>query len=236
MRVLDEIGLAGPEHLDPAYVAGYDRKAQCDPTEDLEELRARGLDSESSLIDFGAGTGTFALAASRLCKSVIAVDISPAMVATMRTRFAESAATNVECVQAGLLSYEHVGRLADFIYTRNTLHHLPDFWKGIALSRMADLLRPNGILRLRDLVFSFELDEAETRIAEWIQSAAVERPEDGWTRDELMAHVRDEFSTFSWLIEPLIEQASFEIVAADYGSLGAYAAYTCSLSPTERAA
>src|SRR5215204_2929415 len=196
MRVLDEIGLAGPEHLDPAYVADYDRKAQFDPTEDLEELRARGLGSESSLIDFGAGTGTFALAASSLCKSVIAVDISPAMVETMRTRLAESAATNVECVQAGLLGYEHTGGLVDFIYTRNTLHHLPDFWKGIALRRMAALLRPNGVLRLRDLVFSFELDEAEASIADWIEGAAVERPEDGWTRDELMTHVRDEFSTF----------------------------------------
>ena len=229
MSVLDEIGLAGPEHLDPAYVAGYDRKARFDPAADLEELRARGLGPASSLIDFGAGTGTFAVAAAPLCKSVIAVDISAAMVEAMRTRMVERAATNVECVQAGLLSYEHVGGLVDFIYTRNTLHHLPDFWKGIALSRMADLLRPNGILRVRDLVFSFELDEAEARIADWIESAAVERPEDGWTREELMTHVRDEFSTFSWLLEPLIEQAGFQIVVADYDTVGAYAAYTCSL-------
>jgi SAM-dependent methyltransferase len=182
------------------------------------------------MIDFGAGTGTFALAAAPLCKRMIAVDISPAMVETMRTRLVEGAAANVECVQAGLLSYEHAGALVDFIYTRNTLHHLPDFWKAIALSRMADLLRPDGILRVRDLVFSFELDEAEARIAEWIESAAVERPEHGWTREELMAHVRDEFSTFSWLLEPMIEQAGFEIVAADYGAVGAYAAYTCSLA------
>lgn len=229
MRVLDEIGLAGPEHLDPAYVAGYDRKAQFDPADDLEELRARGLGPASTLIDFGAGTGTFALAAAPLCTKVIAVDISPAMVEAMRTRLVERAATNVECVQAGLLSYEHVGGPVDFVYTRNTLHHLPDFWKGIALSRIAALLKPNGTLRVRDLVFSFELDEAEARIAEWIESAAADRPEDGWTRAELMTHVRDEFSTFSWLLEPLIEQAGFEIDAADYGTLGAYAAYTCSL-------
>ena len=181
-------GLAGPEHLDPAYVAGYDRKAQFDPADDLEELRTCGLGPASTLIDFGAGTGTFALAAARRCNGVIAVDISPAMVRAMRTRLIEQAATNVECVQAGLLTYEHVGELVDFIYTRNTLHHVPDFWKGIALSRMAALLKPNGILRVRDLVFSFELDEAEARIAEWIESTAAEWPEDGWTREELVAH------------------------------------------------
>jgi hypothetical protein len=53
-RLLDEIALAGSEHLDAAYVAGYERKAGVDPVDDLEELRARGLGPESTLIDFGA--------------------------------------------------------------------------------------------------------------------------------------------------------------------------------------
>ena len=229
MRSLDEIGLAGPEHLDPAYVAGYDRKAQFDPAADLEELHSHGLGSTSALIDFGAGTGTFALAAARVCAKVIAVDVSPVMVEALRARVAEAKLTNVECVQAGFLSYEHDGAPVDFIYSRNALHHLPDFWKGIALTRMARLLAPGGILLLRDLVFSFEPHEAEERIADWIDSVAVERPEDGWTRKELMTHVRDEYSTFSWLLEPLIERAGFEILSSDYGKVGAYAAYTAAL-------
>jgi ubiquinone/menaquinone biosynthesis C-methylase UbiE len=226
-RLLEEIALAGPEHLDPAYVAGYDRKAQFDPAGDLDDLRSRGLGPASTLIDFGAGTGTFALAAASVCRRVIAVDVSPAMVETMRARVAEEGAANVECVQAGLLSYEHHGAPVDFIYTRNTLHHLPDLWKGIALSRMAELLVPGGMLRLRDLVFSFDLHEAEARIADWIDAVAVERPEDGWTREELATHVREEYSTFSWLLEPMIERAGFEIVSADYGALGAHADFVC---------
>src|SRR5262245_50041796 len=183
MRSLDEIGLAGPEHLDPAYIAGYDRKAQFDPAGDLDVLRSHGLGSASTLIDFGAGTGTFALAAARVCGKVIAVDVSPAMIEALRARTADAELTNLECVQAGFLSYVHAGAPVDFIYTRNALHHLPDLWKGVALTRMAQLLAPAGILRLRDLVFSFELAEAEARIAGWIDSVAVERPEDGWTRE-----------------------------------------------------
>ena len=35
MKLLREVELAGPEHLDPGYVAGYDRKADFDPVEDL---------------------------------------------------------------------------------------------------------------------------------------------------------------------------------------------------------
>ncbi len=80
-------------------------------------------------------------------------------------------------------------------------------------------------MRLRDLVFSFQLGEAEERIGAWLDSAAA-RPEDGWTRAELETHLREEYSTFSWLLEPMIEQAGFEIVAASHG-LGAHADYVC---------
>jgi SAM-dependent methyltransferase len=218
---------AGPEHLDPAYVAGYDRKANVDPSGDLDDLRARGLDASSTVIDFGAGTGTFALAAAAVCARVIAIDVSPAMVDALRAKVAAHGVTNVECVLGGFLTYEHAGAPVDVVYTRNALHHLPDFWKGIALSRIADLLRPGGILWLRDLVFSFDLPEARERVAEWIETAAAGRPEDGWTRDELETHVRDEYSTYSWLLEPMLERAGFEIADAEYGPLGAYAAYVC---------
>jgi ubiquinone/menaquinone biosynthesis C-methylase UbiE len=226
-RLLDEIGLAGPEHLDAAYVAGYERKAGVDPTADLEGLRARGLGPGSTLIDFGAGTGAFALAAAPVCKRVIAVDVSPAMVEAIKGKVTDHGATNVECVHAGFLSYEHRGAAAGFVYTRNALHHLPDFWKGIALTRIAAVLAPGGTLRLRDLVFSFDLPEAEARIAHWLDTAAADRPESGWTRAELETHVRDEYSTFSWLLEPLICQAGFEIESVDYGTVGVHADYTC---------
>lgn len=225
-RLLEEIGLAGPEHLDPAYVEGYDRKAGIEDSDDLDELRDSGLDADGTLIDFGAGTGGLAVVAASFCKRVIAVDVSPAMVAAMRAKVAERGITNVECVQAGFLSYEHTGAPADFIYTRNALHHLPDFWKAIALDRMADFLRCGGVLRLRDLVFSFDSREAERFISAWLDTAA-ERSEDGWTRDELEMHLRDEYSTFTWLLEPMIEQAGFEIKRAEYGRLRVYADYTC---------
>jgi len=71
--LLAEIALAGREHLDPVYVAAYDRKANLDPTEDLDRLRARGLDETSTLIDVGAGTGTFAIAAASICERVGAI-------------------------------------------------------------------------------------------------------------------------------------------------------------------
>ena len=132
----------------------------------------------------------------------------------------------MDCVQAGFLSYQHSGAPADFIYTRNALHHLPDFWKAMALHRIAGLLRPGGVLYLRDLVFAFEPHEAEERITAWLATGK-EHPEDGWTRNELELHLRTEYSTFNWLLEPMIEQAGFELEQADYGPLRVYASYIC---------
>ncbi len=180
----------------------------------------------SALIDFGAGTGTLAVAAASICKRVVAVDVSPAMVDAIRSK-SVSAGVHVECVRAGFLSYTHEGDLPDFIYTRNALHHLPDFWNGIGLRRIAALLALGGTLQLRDLVFSFDLRDAVTGIASWLESAAADRPDAGWTREELVTHLRDEYSTFTWLLEPMLARAGFEIATADYGKVGAYANYIC---------
>ncbi|MGI8855021.1 MAG: class I SAM-dependent methyltransferase [Thermomicrobiales bacterium] len=224
--VLDELAHAGDEHLDPAYVATYDRKAGTDTTEDLTLLRALGLGKNSVVVDLGAGTGTFALAVAPFCRRVVAVDVSPAMLAIMREKAERAGLTNLEVVHAGFLSYEHRGAPADFVYSRNVLHHLPDFWKALALERVAAVLAPGGVVRLHDLVYSVDPHEAERIIEAWLAGAS-ERPEDGWTRPELETHVREEYSTFSWLLEPMLERAGFDIREASYRPSRTYAAYTC---------
>lgn len=222
----DELAHAGDEHLDPEYVAIYDRKSATDPTEDIDLLRGLGMDETSIVVDLGAGTGTFALAAAPFCRRVVAVDVAPAMLATLREKAERSGVTNLEVAHAGFLTYEHHGEPADIVYSRNALHHLSDFWKALALERIAALLRPGGVLRLHDLVFSCEPHEAGAVVESWL-SGAKQRPEDGWTRSELETHVREEYSTFSWLLEPMIERAGFEIREASYRPTRTYAAYTC---------
>jgi ubiquinone/menaquinone biosynthesis C-methylase UbiE len=222
---LDERAHAGAEHLDDAYVRGYDRKAGFDPTDDVESLRARGVGADSVVVDLGAGTGTFSVAVAPFCGQVIAVDVSPAMTAALRDRVDRLGLENVTVVDGGFLSYEHTGRPADAVFTRNALHQIPDFWKTVALGRIAQMLRPRGILRLRDLVFDFEPAEAAERIEAWM-AGAVDDPAVGWTAAELAEHVRGEFSTFSWLFEPMIERAGFDIEARSYRR-SAYGTYTC---------
>jgi len=222
---LDERGHAGAEHLDPAYVAGYERKAGFDPAEDVDALCRRGLTTESVVVDLGAGTGAFTTAVAPLCREVVAVDISPAMLDVLRARIGAAGLDNVRVIEGGFLSYRHEGAPADFVFTRNALHHLPDFWKAIALDRLAGILRPGGVLRLKDLVFDFDPPAADERIRAWLDGATAD-PSVGYTSDELAEHVRQEFSTFSWILEEMLERAGFTLLDRQYVR-SVYATYTC---------
>src|SRR5690242_13242530 len=85
--MIDELAHAGPEHLDAAFVAGFDRKqGYPDPGEDLAVFREHGVGSASTVVDLGAGTGRLALAAAPHVGRVVAVDVSPAMLARLRDR------------------------------------------------------------------------------------------------------------------------------------------------------
>jgi ubiquinone/menaquinone biosynthesis C-methylase UbiE len=224
--MLDELAHAGPEHLDPRFVAGYDRK-QGYPgfAPDVAVLRAHGLGPASTVVDLGTGTGRFALAAAGSFGRVVAADVSAEMLAVVRARAEDEDLGNVECVQAGFLSYQHAGPPADAVFTRNALHQVPDFWKVIALDRIAAILRPGGILRLHDLIFDFQPGEADAVFSRWLDGAA-DDPERGYTSEDYAEHIRGEFSTFRWLLEPMLTAAGFEIADAEFRGR-VYGAYTC---------
>jgi SAM-dependent methyltransferase len=217
---LDERAHAGPEHLDPAYVADYDAKTQLDLEDALELLRRHGLDNGATLVDLGCGTGLLAAAAASEAGRVVGVDPSPAMLEVAGRR-----SDAVEWVAAGFLTYEHEGDPPQLVHSRHALHHLPDFWKGVALARIHGLLAPGGVLVLRDLVYDFEPSDAARRLEDWLRGAAP-TPAEGWTRGELETHVRDEHSTFAWLLQPLLAHAGFETVEHDVRG-GIYATYVC---------
>jgi SAM-dependent methyltransferase len=224
--ILDEIAHAGGEHLDPEYVQSYDQKAATDPEQDVARLRALGLSETHTLVDFGAGTGTLALAAAPFCRRVVAVDVSAAMLRRLEEKAHQLGIGNVEGVHGGFLSYEHHGEPADFVYSRHALHHLPDFWKALALQRVAEILRPGGVLQLRDLIYSFDPGEAEEIFERWLAGAA-KSPDLGWTRQELETHIRDEYSPFSWLLEPMLERAGFVIQEINHDPSRLYSEYIC---------
>jgi hypothetical protein len=113
------------------------------------------------------------------------------------------------------LTYEHDGDLADFVITKAALHILPDFWKMVAFVRVASMLKAGGILYLRHVIFSFPPTEYETSINAWIERVAKPGGE-GWTARDYEMHVREEHSTFAWVIEGMLSRAGFNIAEANY--------------------
>jgi SAM-dependent methyltransferase len=223
--MLDELRHAGAEHLDPVFVAGFDRKqGHPDVEADLQVLRQHGaLGDHATVVDLGTGTGRFALAAARQCGRVVAVDVSPAMIEHLRRTAADLPA--IEVVRAGFLSYQHAGPAADAVYSRHALHQLPDFWKGIALSRIAGFLRPGGVLRLHDLVYDCRPADAPALIERWMGSASTD-PTAGYTAEDYATHVRTEFGTYRDLLDRLIDATGFQVVDLQVRGQ-VYAAYTC---------
>ena len=206
--LLDEVTSAGRENLDPEHVARYDRKEDAGAIAEVALLRQLGLDEQSVIVDLGAGTGQFALAVAPFCSRVVAVDVSPFMLAAVTESTRAASIGNIEIVNAGFLTYEHVADSPDFVYSRYALHHLPDFWKAVAIERVHQMIEPGGLFRLSDVVYNFPPDEAEARIESWCATAGNDL-EDEWGRSELEEHVRDENSTFTWLLEPMIERCGF---------------------------
>ncbi|CAA9280824.1 hypothetical protein AVDCRST_MAG92-3523 [uncultured Coleofasciculus sp.] len=222
--MLDEVKSAGRENLDANHASQYDFKEDASVMEELALMKRLGLNGRSEVVDIGAGTGQFTLAVASVCARVVAVDVSPVMLEVLKAKISASRLLNVEVVQSGFLTYEHQGRQADFVYSRYALHHLPDFWKVLALQRLRHIVRTGGLLRLWDVVYNFNPLEAKDRLDAWCATLS-DNPEDGWTRADLEEHIRDEHSTFAWLLEPMIERSSFHIENVVYSPDGIFARY-----------
>jgi ubiquinone/menaquinone biosynthesis C-methylase UbiE len=221
---LDELAVAGRENLDPDHVARYDVKEDAGAATEVALLVGAGLTRESLVVEVGAGTGQFTVAVAPRCGQVIAVDVSEPMLERLRAKVVDLGLENVEVVHAGFLTYEHTAAPADLVYSRYALHHLPDFWKAMALDRIHRMLRPGGLLRLWDVVYDFDPVEAEDRIEAWCATGG-DSVETDWSRAELEEHVRDEHSTFTWVLEPMFAHCGFEIIEAQHTDDGIFAKY-----------
>ena len=119
-------------------------------------LDSLGVDKNDVLIDFGSGTGIFTVQAARRCKMVYAVDVSKAMLDYAKTKAEKAGVSNINFFLGGFLNFEIEEEAVDFITTTFAFHHIPDFWKGIALKRLCKMLKSGGRLYIHDAVIQEE--------------------------------------------------------------------------------
>lgn len=217
----------GVDYTSIEEVAVYDemhRKFR-DYVRGTEEIIKRlSLDQDSVVIDLGAGTGAFALHAAQKCRTIYAVDISPAMLEYCRRQAEKRGLANIVFCCGGLLTYEHASLPADAAVCIAVLHHLPDFWKLIALKRCYRMLKPGGKFLLFDIVFPSAEKKLEEKMEEWIMS--VEAMAGARLAEEAVIHVRDEYSTYDWIMEGILRESGFRLDSTEYGK-GFQTLYVC---------
>jgi 2-polyprenyl-3-methyl-5-hydroxy-6-metoxy-1,4-benzoquinol methylase len=197
--------------LEPAVASIYG-------SDDDGDLRARaalsmlGVKKGWRIADIGCGNGVLATEAALMGAEVDAIDISPAMLALAEI-YARDRKAAVRTQSAGLLSFAYQPNSYDLIVSEFTLHHLPDFWKAVAMSRIFAALKPGANFYLRDIVFVSMPDGSERSVDQW---ADFNVKNHDFVRDNVVIHMRDEYSTFGWVMERMLTEVGFTLLSADY--------------------
>jgi SAM-dependent methyltransferase len=115
------------------------------------------LTSEDVLLDVGTGTGDKAIAAARICRQVIGIDVSKRSLERARMKAEQENLDNVifvygtfeePCAELDLASYD-ITR----IFAVYSLHHLPDQLKRESLITLTNLLHWPGRMVIGDIMF-----------------------------------------------------------------------------------
>ncbi len=206
----DEFKQIGVDYTDLEEVQAYD----------LRMRRLRNIESESNsiidllvikntdlLLEIGTGTGELALKFSAHCRKVVAIDVSKTMIEFAKMKAESQNKTNVQFYNAGFLTYGNYNEPFDVIVTQLALHHLPDYWKMIALRRIYGMLKEGGKFYLRDVVFPSMIHDYDSYFDKIITDLKKSAGDEIAKETEI--HIRDEFSTLDWIMEGLLKNAGF---------------------------
>ncbi|MBR0810859.1 MULTISPECIES: class I SAM-dependent methyltransferase [Bradyrhizobium] len=197
--------------IGPAVASIYDSHDDAD-LRSRAALKMLGVQRGWRIADIGCGNGVLATEAALMGAEVDAIDISPAMLALAEI-YARDRKAPVRTQSAGLLSFAYRPESYDLIVSEFTLHHLPDFWKAVAMSRIYRALKPGASFYLRDIVYVSMPDAVERDVDQW---ADFQIKNHDFPRDGVVTHMRDEYSTFGWVMERMLTDVGFTLVSADY--------------------
>lgn len=220
----DESIQVGTDYRDETEVRRYDERMQRlrDIPGEIDAIREAVELSEDMVVwEIGTGTGELALGLARHCRHVFAVDVSETMLAYAANKARGRRAANVSFHRGGFLSGFRPPSHVDAVVSQLALHHLPDFWKAVAVRRLWEVLGPGGRFYLRDVVFPSTVEDYDTYFAAAIDEMRSKAGDD--MARSVANHIQKEFSTLDWVLEGMLARAGFRILRKNVeGLLTAY--------------
>ncbi len=136
----DRHGARQPDRFDPARAAVLDDPARFEYVPPDALLAELAPPASATLVDFGAGTGLYAIALAqrRPDLRVVALDEQPAMLDHVRAAISRAGTPNVEAADRSAL--QTLRGAVSAVLALNVLHELGD----AALDELRALLVPNG--------------------------------------------------------------------------------------------
>ncbi|MCK5233425.1 MAG: class I SAM-dependent methyltransferase [Candidatus Aenigmarchaeota archaeon] len=223
----DELKQAGIDYENIQNVKNYDSKVEAFrdlKKENIEIMRAIDISKNQKILEFGCGTGSFALEVAMHCNMVFAVDVSKAMLDAVKKKAVLNEIKNITFHHAGFLTYKHNADPLNAIVSQFALHHLPDFWKLVALKSIHSMLKDDGIFYLKDTVYSFDINQYKDFFGALVEKAKNSGNE-AFSKD-VESSISEEFSTLDWIMKSLLNKAGFFIEKATYQE-GILAQYVC---------
>ena len=170
-------------------------------------LKWLNLKSSDVLIDIGCGSGLHLRDALQRCHFVHGLDVSNAMLQIAQETLVGF--SNFSLHHAGFLGIKKCLLIPPptCAFSWGALHHLPDFWKFVALTNVREAIGSGKYLLLEDVVWCFTPHEYESALESLIDSHHKSFGEE--VANDLRQNIKEEFVTFDFVLDELISRAGF---------------------------
>ncbi len=145
-------------------------------------MRLSSPEPADACVDLGAGTGFVTTALAPRVSSVLAVDLSGGMAASLAGRAARDGLHNVSIRVSDLREFELPSASVDLVVSSYALHHLADPDKQALVARAARWLRPGGRLVIADMMFGRGASQRDLNILLQKVTALAAKGPGGWWR------------------------------------------------------
>jgi ubiquinone/menaquinone biosynthesis C-methylase UbiE len=141
-----------------------------------------GVRPGQRVVDLGCGSGQLSLRLAPLAGSVLAVDVSQAMVELLERNALQLGVANVEGRAVPVEHLELPPGSVDVVVSNYALHHLRDPDKAVAVRAAARWLAPGGRLVIGDMMFGRGGDARDRQIISSKVAVMLRRGPAGWWR------------------------------------------------------